>query len=92
MCSILVWTNPKADPSRFKEALFTTTSRGPDDSRVLSNEAGLMGFNRLAIMGLTASGMQPFTLDQDMLVCNGEIYGFRPLKDKLEGEGYRFVS
>lgn len=92
MCSILVWTNPKADPSRFKEALMTTTSRGPDDSRVLSNEAGLMGFNRLAIMGLTASGMQPFTLDQDMLVCNGEIYGFRPLKDKLEGEGYRFVS
>ena len=37
----------------------------------------------LAIMGLTEAGMQPFELDGDMVVCNGELYGFRPLKRQL---------
>lgn len=27
-----------------------------------------------------------------MLVCNGEIYGFRPMKEKLKEKGYRFIS
>jgi len=27
-----------------------------------------------------------------MLVCNGEIYGFRPLKDELKAKGYSFIS
>ena len=27
-----------------------------------------------------------------ILVCNGEIYGFRPLKKELEGKGYHFIS
>ena len=27
--------------------------------------------------------MQPFELDGDMVVCNGELYGFRPLKRQL---------
>lgn len=92
MCSILAWTSPKADEITFKTALQTTTSRGPDDSRTQSTGAGLLGFNRLAIMGLTASGMQPFTRDQDMVVCNGEIYGFRGIKEWLTGIGYRFQS
>ncbi|MCR5282276.1 MAG: asparagine synthase B [Lachnospiraceae bacterium] len=26
------------------------------------------------------------------LVCNGEIYGFRPLKQELEAKGYHFIS
>ena len=53
---------------------------------------GYMGFHRLAVMGLTAEGMQPFARGRDMLVCNGEIYGFRPLKRQLEGKGYVFAS
>ena len=27
-----------------------------------------------------------------MLVCNGEIYGFRPLKEELKAKGYSFIS
>ena len=37
-----------------------TVSRGPDDQRVVEGPFGLMGFGRLAIMGLTPEGMQPF--------------------------------
>ena len=51
-----------------------------------------MGFGRLAIMGLTEAGMQPFELDGDYVVCNGEIYGFRPLKRQLTEKGYSFRS
>ena len=28
----------------------------------------------------------------DMAVCNGELYGFRPLKKALEAKGYVFAS
>ena len=51
-----------------------------------------MGFHRLAIMGLNAEGMQPFWMGKNRLVCNGEIYGFRPLKKELEQRGYAFHS
>jgi len=51
-----------------------------------------MGFGRLAIMGLTPDGMQPFTRGADCVVCNGELYGFRPVKKALEDKGYVFHS
>ncbi len=40
-------------------------------------------------MDLSEDGMQPFHLDGDSLVCNGEIYGFRPIREKLK-EKYTF--
>lgn len=55
-----------------------TRSRGPDMSQILETPSGWLCFHRLAIMGLTEAGMQPFELDGDYVVCNGEIYGFRP--------------
>ena len=36
--------------------------------------------------------MQPFELDGSCVVCNGEIYGFRPLKRQLAEKGYQFRS
>ena len=36
--------------------------------------------------------MQPFTLDQDVLICNGEIYNFRSKKEELIRIGYEFRS
>ena len=68
-----------------------TKSRGPDDTRIIRAGNGLLGFHRLAIMGLDPSGMQPFELNGNKLVCNGEIYGFRNIKKELEKE-YTFVS
>lgn len=52
---------------------------------------GVMGFERLSIMGLTQAGMQPFSLNGNFVVCNGEIYGFRPIKERLSKE-YEFRS
>lgn len=80
-----------ADKKAFRAGFERTKSRGPDDSRIVDTGRGLLGFHRLAIMGLTPSGMQPFQLDGSYVVCNGEIYGFETWKKKLS-EKYTFES
>ncbi len=92
MCSIIGYCGPVADSEAFQRGFDRTRSRGPDDSRVVRAGEGLLGFHRLAIMGLTPEGMQPFSLDGSRAVCNGEIYGFERLKRELEGKGYAFHS
>ena len=91
MCSIMGYCGKGADLSRFKEGFIETISRGPDDSRIIVTKNGILGFHRLSIMGLTNSGMQPFQLGESFVVCNGEIYGFQKIKDKLS-EKYTFKS
>lgn len=68
-----------------------TVSRGPDMTALDSTPSGYMGFHRLAVMGLNAEGMQPFWMGKNMLVCNGEIYGFRALRRDLEAKGTSFI-
>lgn len=80
-----------ADLQKFKKGFDKTISRGPDDSRIINTGNGLLGFHRLAIMGLTPEGMQPFELDGSYTVCNGEIYGFDKLKKTLSAK-YSFKS
>ncbi|MGI6280058.1 MAG: asparagine synthetase B, partial [Acutalibacteraceae bacterium] len=76
MCSIMGYCGGGAAMEAFKKGFEKTVSRGPDASRIVDTGNGLLGFQRLAIMGLTPSGMQPFELDGSYVVCNGELYGF----------------
>lgn len=92
MCSIMGYIGSRLSDDDFKLGFERTVSRGPDMSRIIKLNNGLLGFHRLAIMGLTDKGMQPFTYKNNMLVCNGEIYGFRPIKDELMQKGYAFES
>lgn len=80
------------DRAAFQAGFDRTKSRGPDDSRIIQAGNGLLGFHRLAIMGLTPEGMQPFELEGSYAVCNGEIYGFEKQKRELEEKGYVFHS
>ena len=91
MCSIMGYCGLDADYEAFREGFFRTKSRGPDDSRIIDTGMGLLGFHRLAIMGLTPEGMQPFSLDGSYVVCNGEIYGYERIRSQLSGK-YAFVS
>ena len=92
MCAIFGFTRRTVSRALAVESFMRTLSRGPDMSRFVECGPGWLGFHRLAIMGLNANGMQPFRLDGDMCVCNGELYGFRPIKTELVGMGYRFKS
>ena len=92
MCSIMGYQGTTLLQTQLKEAFDETISRGPDMQRIeCFGEDVTLGFERLAIMGLTEEGMQPFTCHENAVVCNGEIYGFRPIKKELEAE-YTFRS
>ena len=91
MCSIIGYCGKGFDPAEFTADFDRTLSRGPDDTRIVDVGQGVLGFHRLAIMGLTPEGMQPFGLNGSFVVCNGEIYGFEKLRRELEGE-YTFKS
>ncbi|MCI9449568.1 MAG: asparagine synthase B [Clostridiales bacterium] len=91
MCSIMGYCAPRVSLEKFKEGFDRTLSRGPDDSRIIDTGHGLLGFHRLAIMGLHPEGMQPFELDGSYAVCNGEIYGFEKIKAELSAK-YNFAS
>ena len=92
MCSILAYCSGQADPQVMAEMLAKTISRGPDDTRIMETGNGYLGFNRLSIMGLTPEGMQPFVMNNNAVVCNGELYGFRKMRDALKKRGYFFKS
>lgn len=91
MCSIMGFTTKALRQDEFQEFFDRTISRGPDMSRVIETKSGYLCFHRLAIMGLTERGMQPFTMDESAVVCNGEIYCFHPIKRRLEKK-YAFKS
>ena len=92
MCSIMGYTAKDIRLEDLTKGFEETVSRGPDMSRFVETPAGWLFFHRLAIMGLTEAGMQPFERDGSYVVCNGELYGFRPVKEALVQKGYTFRS
>ena len=91
MCSIMSYCDARVVLTDFEEGFKQTVTRGPDESRIIDTGNGIMGFHRLAIMGLTPEGMQPFQLGSNWIVCNGEIYGFERIKAELSDK-YQFKS
>ena len=98
MCCVMTWCGIFASKQKMNEAMLKTHSRGPDDDRIIEitdangDRIGLMGFQRLSIMGLSPEGMQPFELDGSFCVCNGEIYGFESMRENLIAKGWTFKS
>lgn len=92
MCTILSYSGKDIGPETLMGYLRRNAMRGPDDARILPTPFGYLGFARLAIMGLSPEGMQPFEHNGSWAVCNGEIYGFRRLRAELEQRGHAFYS
>ena len=83
MCSIMGYCSPSAVYEVFMRGFQRTISRGPDASKVVDTGEGYLGFHRLAIMGMTTSGMQPFHATiSDVDVEIGDIVGGR---DRITG-------
>ena len=91
MCTIMGYCGDVLHPALLETALAQTISRGPDAQRIIDTGKGILAFQRLAIMGLDDSGMQPFCYNGNYVVCNGEIYGFAKIKEKLSPK-YTFQS
>jgi asparagine synthase (glutamine-hydrolysing) len=98
MCGITGIYDPKSKYTIEKEVLLSMAKaiyhRGPDESSsfIFDTKVGF-GFQRLSIIDL-AHGHQPFcNEDQSVrLICNGEIYNYKELREELRQKGYRFQT
>lgn len=70
-----------------------TVHRGPDDHGSYVGQGVVLGMRRLSIIDL-AGGHQPIANEDRTLwvVCNGEIYNFRELRDTLRRRGHVFAT
>lgn len=65
--------------------------RGPDGSGTLILDQAALGFNRLSFIDLEG-GMQPLQNEDETIamICNGEIYNYRELREELISKGHVF--
>lgn len=92
------------DRNRFEAALRSMRHRGPDQSgqSYLQKPIGeggsrrtvslAFGHQRLAILDLSERSRQPFVIDRDVLLYNGEIYNFRELNEDLARCGHKMET
>lgn len=87
MCGILaIISNEKPkDLDVILTSLAPLYQRGPDSTNTIVKDNAVFSFSRLAINDLTALGNQPFINSKGViLMCNGEIYNHRVLKEKFD--------
>ena len=79
------------DPRVLRRMGGTLIHRGPDGDGVMLCGRAALGCRRLAIIDVEGGG-QPLTNESGdvVVVCNGEIYNHRTLRDRLERTGHRF--
>ena len=92
MCAIIGFSTKTRSREEVLAHFDKSLSRSPDMTRIIETPTAWLGFHRLAIMDLEEKGMQPFQLGDDWVVCNGELYGWRPMRRELEEKGYTFRS
>lgn len=88
MCGILaLYLNYKENNiDKIISAYMMLTNRGPDSGNWSDSKDKITGFRRLAIMDSSVNGEQPFKINQDTLMCNGEIFNHKELIKKYNLE------
>ena len=81
MCGIFFYKGNKFNKDDLLSNFNRIMNRGPDTSKLINIDNNVFGFYRLAINDLSYSGMQPFINDDIYLICNGEIYNYKSLKN-----------
>jgi len=90
MCGICGYAGFHA-PGLLEKMTASIRHRGPDDDgHCVEGDVGL-GMRRLSIIDV-AGGHQPITNEDESLVIvfNGEIYNYRPLREMLLARGHTF--
>lgn len=95
MCGIFGFTTEKTPGFDRRDILEKMCDsiryRGPDDEGYYIDDNISLGMCRLSIID-PDTGKQPiFNEDRSVLViCNGEIYNFREIRDEMEKKGHKF--
>ena len=97
MCGLIAAQLARAwlSDERLETALASISHRGPDGSAnwFSQDRKTALGHVRLSIIGL-ANGAQPLSHARGDLnaVVNGEFYGYKAIRERLRGQGYRFST
>ena len=95
MCGICGFTNfnDKQRPSIADAMLGAIRHRGSDGSQVADLGDAVLGFDRLSFIDLDG-GMQPIQNENGSItmICNGEIFNYRELRDELASRGHVFST
>lgn len=72
----------------------TIVHRGPDSSGKFVDDNAALGFRRLSIIDISASGDQPLYNEDKtkVLTFNGEIYNYPELREELIAAGHVFTT
>ncbi len=90
MCGIAGYLGTQPPPNeRMNRCLDLMQRRGPDAQGTYRQAIGndrhvVLLHSRLSIIDLDERSNQPFCLEQDVLVYNGEIYNYPEVRDSLE--------
>ena len=97
MCGIFGYLDLRGD-GRVEESVLRRMGdalihRGPDSRGYFVDENAGIGTCRLKIIDLETGDQPLFNEDRSLVLsCNGEVFNYRELKNKLEKKGHRFRS
>lgn len=91
MCGFIGGTDPDWN---YAAGLRSIAHRGPDAGDLNLDGPVKVGFRRLSIIDLRPSANQPMLAPDGAgwIVFNGEIYGYRALRDELARKGHAFLT
>ena len=97
MCGYIGFTGsqpPELKKEMLQPMMDRIIHRGPDMAGQYADEAVALGFRRLSIIDLSEAGTQPMPNEDGsvVVVFNGEIYNFQPLREQLIDKGHVFRS
>ncbi len=84
MCGILGYISD--EDLHINKGLREMKHRGPDSQGVYEFENLKFGHRRLSIIDLNEGANQPFVLEDNIIVFNGEVYNYKILKEILKSE------
>ncbi len=78
-------TNEKTNKKILKQMTDRIAHRGPDGEGFYLDDNAAIGYRHLAIIDLETNGQPLYNEEKNLvLVCNGEIYNYKELKDELK--------
>lgn len=95
MCAIsgIIAKDSKKYTDELEKMLASVKHRGPDENGTHFFSDCALGHNRLSIIDLSTGKQPMLSLDEKKaVVFNGEIYGYKDIKDKLGGYAFKTTS
>lgn len=92
ICGVIDFKSERIiDSSIIEEMTKQLRHRGPDDIRTYITDKVALGFSRLSILDIEG-GMQPLANESNsiVMVCNGEIFNYKELKNEMCLKGHKF--